>query len=331
MSTYFKPVTMNIELTTICPLKCPQCYCKLEGNKNINREKAIHWLKQAGELGVHSVFLSGGETMCYPYIYEVVSAASLYCGNLYVALSGYGFTDEVLEKLVSAGISGICISLNGSTEEINALTRDGYELAISTLSLLKEKQYTETWLNWVMHSNNTNDFENILSLAESYNIKNLVVMALKPDSNYKLETAPSAEVMREFAKRIRRYRGNVQIMVEPCFSPMLALVFDDKWFGNTNTGADKGCGAGITSFSVNVDGMLSPCRHLDYFESYESLYEYWHHSTILRKLRTLEYVKKPPCNACYYSPYCRHCVAVNSKLKGELYLGNAACELHLMA
>jgi len=182
-----------------------------------------------------------------------------------------------------------------------------------------------------MHSNNTDDFENVLSLAESYNVKNLVVMAVKPDSSNKLETAPCAGVMKEFARKIKKYRGNVQIMVEPCFSPMLALVFDDKWFGNTNTGADKGCGAGITSFSINVDSMLSPCRHLDYFESCENLHEYWNHSPILRKLRTLEHMKKPPCISCYYNPYCRHCVAVNSKLNGELYLGNEACELHLMA
>ena len=330
MMTYLKPETMNIELTTTCPLKCPQCYCKLEGNKNIDKDKAIYWLKQAGEMGVHSVFLSGGETMCYPHIYEVVAAASTYCGNSYVALSGYGITNEVLDKLISAGISGIFISLNGSTKEVNALTRDGYELAISALSLLKNKQYTETWLNWVMHSSNTDDFENILSLAESYNVKNLVIMAVKPDSNNELETAPSAEVMKAFARKIKKYRGTVQIMVEPCFSPLLALVFDDKWFGNTNKGKDKGCGAGITSFSVNVDAMLSPCRHLDYFESIENLNEYWHHSPILKKLRTLEFMKKPPCNSCYYSPYCRHCVAINSKLSGEIFLGNKACELHLM-
>jgi pyrroloquinoline quinone biosynthesis protein E len=329
MPMLYKPESMNVELTTICPLSCPQCYCKLEGGKNIDKDKAIDWIRQGGEMGVRSVLLSGGETLCYPHLYEVVSAAARYCEVVYTALSGYNFTNEVLDKLIEAGISGIFISLNGSTEEINSLTRDGFSLAMSALSLLKENKYSETWINWVMHSCNTDDFENVIRLAESFNVKNLVVMAVKPDSNNELKTAPSAEQMRAFSELLKVYKGNVQILVEACFSPMLALVFDDKDKGNSNVGKSKGCGAGLTSFNINVDAMLSPCRHLDYFESFDSLEEYWNQSTILKQLRLLDYIKLPPCNECRYSQFCRHCIAINSKLSGNLYLGNKTCELHL--
>jgi len=328
MLPIYKPDSMNIELTTNCPLNCPQCYCKPTGGKNIDKDKAVFRLKQAGEMGVRSVHLSGGESLCYPHIYELVSAASTYCENVYVALSGWGFTGEVFDKLISAGISGIFISLNGSTKEINAKTRDGYEHAIHALSLLKEKRYTETWINWVMHSTNTDDFINVLDLAEEYEVKNLVIMALKPDSNNKMDTAPDAEQMTGLAKLTRRYRGKVQIMVEACYSPMMALVFDNKWSGNTNTGVEKGCGAGLTSFSVNVDANLSPCRHLDYFENSQSLVEYWQQSPVIRMLRMLDYVKKAPCNECYFGPYCRHCIAINTKMNGGMYIGNEMCGLH---
>jgi len=328
MTPMYKPESMNIELTTYCPLNCPQCYCTLTGGKNIDKDKALYWLKQAGEMGVQTVHLSGGETLCYPHLYELIRAASSYCKNVHVALSGWNFTSEVFEKLVSAGISGIFISLNGSTGEINAKTRDGFDHAISALSIMKEKEYSEIWVNWVMHSNNTDDFANVLKLAEDYNVKNLVIMALKPDSKHEMKTAPDAEQMVELAKLIRRYKGKVQIMVEACYSPMMALVFDNKWSGNTNIGIEKGCGAGLTSFSVNVDAKLSPCRHLDYFEDPQSLAEYWQQSSILRMIRMLEYVKMPPCNDCYYSPYCRHCVAINSKMNSSLYLGNEMCGLH---
>jgi pyrroloquinoline quinone biosynthesis protein E len=329
ISMFFKPESMNIELTTTCPLRCPQCYCKLEGGKNIDKDKAIEWLRQAGEMGVHSVLLSGGETLCYPHLYDVVRAAARYCGTVFTALSGYNFTGEVLNKLADAGISGIFISLNGSNEEINSLTRDGFSLAISALSLLKENEYSETWINWVMHSCNTDDFENVIKLAESFNVKNLVVMTVKPDSSHELKTAPTTEQIRAFSKIIRGYKGKVQIMVEACFSPMLAVVFDDEHKSNSNVGIGKGCGAGLTSFSVNVDAMLSPCRHLDYFESFDSLDEYWNQSSVLRQLRLLDYIKLPPCSECYYSPNCRHCIAINSKLHGNLYLGNNTCTLHL--
>ena len=38
---------MNMELTTACPLRCPQCYCSLEGGKHLDLETAMHYLEQA--------------------------------------------------------------------------------------------------------------------------------------------------------------------------------------------------------------------------------------------------------------------------------------------
>ena len=39
--------SMNIELTNKCPLKCPQCYCSLTGDKHINVEIAKAKIKEA--------------------------------------------------------------------------------------------------------------------------------------------------------------------------------------------------------------------------------------------------------------------------------------------
>jgi pyrroloquinoline quinone biosynthesis protein E len=319
---------MNIELTTNCALHCPECYCSLSDNKNIDINKAVYWLKQAGEMGVTSVFLSGGETLLYPNLYEIVNAAAIYCENVYIAISGYGFTEYIFDRLIISGISGIFVSLNGSTEEINSTTRNGFDVAISALNLLKEKNYSETWLNWVMYSSNVDDFNNILNLAEKFDVKNFVIMAQKPNSSNELNYIPSGEQMIALAKTIKNYKGDVQIMVETCFSPMLALVYDDKLYGNKNTGKDMGCGAGISCFSLNVDSMLSPCRHLDFFEDYVTLSDYWNNSPILNMLRTADSRKRQPCRSCRYSLHCRHCIAINSKLKGDIFLGNDYCDLY---
>lgn len=129
--------SMYMELTTNCPLRCPQCYCSLSGGKNINPETAEYWLKEAGKMGVREVML------------------------------------------------------NGSTEEINARSRDGYRLAISALELLQKNKFHNTAINWVMHSNNADDFTNMLELAEKYDVKNLVLLEVKPDSENQLPTLPA--------------------------------------------------------------------------------------------------------------------------------------------
>ena len=142
---------LNLELTTCCPLHCPQCYCTLEGGKHLDLDVAKSKLREAGEHGVRIVHLSGGETLCYPHLYEVVTYAKQYCKQVNVALCGWHFNQTVLNRLIESGVDGIFISLNGSTEEINSVTRDGYDYALQALQLLCENGFPNTYLNWVMH------------------------------------------------------------------------------------------------------------------------------------------------------------------------------------
>lgn len=327
-SDNYNLATMNIELTTNCPLHCPQCYCSLTGGKNIDPEVAIYWIQEGSKLGVKEVMLSGGETLCYPHLYDVVRAARQYCGGVNVALSGFGFTQEVYERLIEAGVAGIYISLNGSTEEINALSRDGYGLAIAALELLRKNGFSNTTVNWVMHNSNGDDFSNMVELAEKYEAESLVVIGVKPDSHKNLSTMPSREQMTAVKNVMQAHKGKTHIYVEACFSPMLALVCDTKLFGNMNVGKNKGCSAGRTTFSVSVDGLLSPCRHLEYYESFRTLKDYLDHSEILKKIRGLEEERREPCSSCRFMKYCRHCLAVNAKINHELYIGNAYCPIY---
>lgn len=320
--------TMNVELTTKCPLHCPQCYCSLTGGKDIDPQTAIFWIQEGGKAGVKDVMLSGGETLCYPHLCEVVAAAKKYCGTANVALSGYNFSQKKYEELLNAGVGGIFISLNGSTEQINSLSRDGYQLAINALRLLHKNQYDNTTINWVMHSNNADDFANILFLAETYNVAHLTVMAVKPDSKNQLKTIPSREQMLAVKEIIHSYKGKTKIYVESCFSPMLALLCDTKLFGNLNVGKNRGCCAGRSTFSVSVDGKLSPCRHLEYYESYRCLQDYFEQSPIQNTIRSLEQNTREPCLSCKYSYNCLHCLAINSKINNQMFFGNAYCPIY---
>lgn len=321
------PQVLNFELTTKCPLKCPQCYCTLNTGKHLDLDVAYHWIEEAALCGVKTLNLSGGETMCYPYLFDVLRYASkkgLLCN---VALSGYLFNESSFNKLIEAGVDGIFISLNGSTAEINNRSRNGFNLAISALQLLKKVRFKNTTINWVMQSSNSDDFEAMITLAEEYDVSRLVVLGLKPDSENDLSKRPTAEQMKYVSQVIRSYRGSVLIRIESCFSPMLALTSQSFLFGNTNRGIDKGCPAGLLAASINVDGLLSPCRHLYHFEKWDSLNEYWCKSPILNQIRKLDDCRRAPCVGCKYNNYCRHCLAINSNILKELFIGDKDCPL----
>lgn len=319
--------TMNVELTTKCPLSCPQCYCTLSGGKDIPLDVAALRIREASTLGVKEVMLSGGETLCYPYIYDVIKVARECCDSVNVALSGVGFSQSVLDSLIDAGVTGIFISLNGSTKEINSYSRDGYEFAISALELLQKNAFPKTTVNWVMHSSNADDFPNMVSLAEKFDVYSLTILGLKPDSNHTLATYPSKTQMINLKKALRAYKGNCLIQIESCFSPMLALYSDTKLFGNFNVSEYKGCGAGRTTVSVSVDGRLSPCRHLDYCESYGTIKEYMELSKMQQEIRELSDTRDSPCSLCRLKDYCRPCLAIDKKLYNNLHYSFSQCPI----
>ena len=322
-----KMYSMNIELTNKCPLKCPQCYCSLTGDKHIDLETAKAKIIEAAEHGVENINMSGGETLCYPWIYELISFASKHCKNVNIAISGCYFNKDVLNKLLESGVTSISVSLNGSTEEINRLTRDGYPLAINALKILGEEKVPNTFINWVMHSNNCEDFPNIVSIAEKYGISCIDVIMFKPDSKHELKSFPSGQQMKQIADFIRHYNGPVKIMVETCFSQMLALIYNSSWLGNIDLGEQKGCRAGLYIYNITVDGTYTPCRHIEENGSYNNLDEYLALSPIIKKLTEYETDLRTPCNACNIQRFCRPCPAIPAKIHGDFFKGQESCQV----
>lgn len=323
---YDRPMLMNLELTSRCPLRCPQCYCDLNQGKDLSLEKALYWIDQAARSGVRTVNLSGGETMCYPGLYRLIEACRDRNMAANIAVSGWGIDREAIRKLVAAGVADICVSLNGSTEEINRKTRDGYDLAVRALELLAEEQFPRTNINWVMHSWNAEDFPAMLKLAERYQVQSLVVMVFKPDASHQLPSVPTGQQVRQVAQWIREYQGPVHLEAEECFSQMRALLHQ-RFFVNLNRGPRRGCGAGRDGFSVSAGGKLTPCRHLELEEDWDTIEEYWAKSPVLQQLRKVDQTPEAPCSGCRLKNNCLPCMAVNWKLHGGLYMGDTSCPI----
>lgn len=319
------PNMMNIELTTRCPLNCPQCYCELNTGKDIDKEVALKFIKEAAHLQIPYLNLSGGETLVYPHLTELLAAASCQGLSSAIAVSGWGFTTEKLQEFTRAGLDELYVSLNGSTEEVNSLSRDGYQEAIKALEILRESSFKKYFINWVAREDNIADFPQLVRLAEEMEVKGIIILALKPDSEHQLKSTPSKESFGELVTYLKNSRDKrISIDVEPCYSPLRAYL-SQSFFLNHNTGLNKGCGAGRNNLSLDVDGNLTPCRHLLYPEKYGSITEYWNESKILDQLRRVEDNREEPCKSCYLTKNCLSCRAVADKISHSFNAGNSFC------
>lgn len=322
--------SMNLELTTACPFRCPQCYCSMDHAKHLDLNVAKKVIYEASALGVRSLSISGGETMCYPHLIEVIAyAKECNVPGIHAAFSGWGFQRNIVEKMIGAGLSSISISLNGSNENVNRITRQGFDCAISALALLKEMNYKHTCVNWVMHSNNVDDFDSLVALCEEYNVEAIDIISFKPDANAQLNSVPSQQQLYTIANKVRNHKGHVKIGVEGCYSQLLALIADTKLFGNLNCGKYRGCIAGYGCVSVNVDGSFSPCRHIHYKEYYNSIKSYFAQSEVIQKLSECDETKaEDPCKSCKFLLNCRPCIAINTEIDDKIVFRNKFCHVN---
>lgn len=322
--------SMNLELTTACPFRCPQCYCNMDNPQHLDFDIAKKMITEASSLGLRSLSISGGETICYPYLIELISFAKK-CDipGIHAAFSGWNFKREFVEDIIKAGLSSISISLNGSNEKINSITRQGYDCAIEALSLLRDMKYEHTCVNWVMHSNNVDDFDSLITLCEEYNVEIIDIISFKPDAKAQLKSVPSQQQLYTIANKVRNQNGKVKIEVEGCYSQLLALTSDTKLFGNLNRGKYRGCVAGYECVSVNVDGSFSPCRHIHYKENFNCIEDYLNHSKIIQELSACDETKaEEPCKSCKFLLNCRPCIAINTEIDGKITFKNEFCHVN---
>ncbi|MEN1761402.1 MULTISPECIES: radical SAM protein [Anoxynatronum] len=305
------PEVINLELTTRCPLRCPQCYCTLENGRDLNPETAEKALEEAAAMKVPNINLSGGETLAYPHLDRLLRKIRALGMISSIAISGWGFDRERLRQLKAAGVDDVYVSLNGSTEAVNRLSREGYHEAMNALRLLQEDGETKAYINWVAREDNIADFPDLVKLAEAHDMDGVVILETKPDATMSIQAPIKKESLLQLAaylKECRRQKDSMPVLVEPCFSPLRAEL-GKSFFFNHNQGIHRGCGAGRNGAALDVDGNWTPCRHVMTPEPYPSLQAYWLHSPILKGLREHEENRDASCEACELKANCLPCRA----------------------
>lgn len=122
------PIGLLAELTYRCPLQCPYCSNPLEMERG-NELSAEEWcqvFRQAAELGVLQLHLSGGEPTLRLDLEEILEGAV--AAGLYTNLitSGVTLTRERLERLAKIGLDHVQLSIQ-DVDADNAQRICGYK------------------------------------------------------------------------------------------------------------------------------------------------------------------------------------------------------------
>lgn len=260
------PYSVNISVTEKCPLRCPFCFHEYDQCAELSLAQVCRYLDELAEMGTAQVQFSGGEPLVYRYLAEAIEYAHRKGLRTVISTSGVGLTAQYVQKLKTAGLDCVCVSLNGSTKEIHSLTRDGFEYAINALRLLSDTDIM-IGLNWVANHENVADLRNVIELAKSNNVHYISVMPLKDSSSeIKIKTLNSED----FELLMGICSENKGFLVpDSCFEEFAAALKGERR-------KLKGCRAGSFYMAISARGEFLSCPHLTSSGmAFGSIRDYW--------------------------------------------------------
>ena len=297
-----RPYALIAELTYRCPLRCLYCSNPLDFASRRDGLETGDWLdvfRQAEELGVLQLNLSGGEPLLRSDLEELVAGARRL--DLYTNLitSGVPLQRERLAALRDAGLSSVQLSIQDVTNAGSAAIagKDALEQKLLVARWVKELELPLT-LNVVLHRQNLAHTAQLIKLAEELGAERLelantqyLAWALENRAAL-LPTREQLSAARDVALAAKaRLRGKMDVL----------FVLPD-YFSDT----PKACmsGWGQRYILVTPEGLALPC-HLAHtltglhFENVKtrSLPEIWRDSAGFRAFRGESWMSEP-CRTC---------------------------------
>ena len=164
------PLALIAELTHRCPLHCVYCSNPGELTARLNELSTEVWtriFREATDLGVMQLDLTGGEPLARPDLAALIHAAR--AANLYVNLitSGLPLDEKRLDELVAAGLDHFQLSLQSAREDLTneICGNQAHAQKLRVLNWLKSRRVAVT-LNFVIHRQNLHQLAEMLAMAE---------------------------------------------------------------------------------------------------------------------------------------------------------------------
>ncbi|HEY6340509.1 MAG TPA: pyrroloquinoline quinone biosynthesis protein PqqE, partial [Bryobacteraceae bacterium] len=162
-----------------CPLHCVYCSNPVEMQKRSAELAAEDWaeiFRQAGEMGVLQLHLTGGEPLARADIAELVRAGR--AAKLYINLitSGVGLDEAKLDGLIEAGLDHVQLSFQ-DTEEATANEYAGtrsHALKLRIAELIRSRRVAFT-VNMVVHRRNIEHLPDMIGFVERSGAKRMEI------------------------------------------------------------------------------------------------------------------------------------------------------------
>ncbi|MGW2562350.1 pyrroloquinoline quinone biosynthesis protein PqqE [Streptomyces sp. NPDC001514] len=251
------PWALLAELTHGCPLRCAYCSNPVELVGRSEELTTVEWtdvLRQAADLGVVQMHVSGGEPLLRRDLTEIVAVADTAGIHTQLVTSGVGLHEKRLAGLVEAGLRSVQLSVQHADATASELIAGARSFAAKERAArLVREAGLPLGLNVVLHRANLDALDDIVELGLAWGAER-IELANTQFYGWALVNRdtllPGREQVARAKRSVQRWRDRLDGRMD------LVWVVPDYVDGTA-----KPCmgGWGAVSLTVAPDGTVHPC------------------------------------------------------------------------
>ena len=297
------------ECTTRCNLHCRHCGsdCSVQSReKDMPLEDflgAVDTIPKKEIPRDFTVVLTGGEPLLRPDIGEVGRALRSRGLHWGIVSNGYFYTEATQEKLLSAGLGALTISLDGLEESHDWMRgkKGSFQRASSAIRIASSSSRINSDVVTCVNHRNIDELEGIHSYLLSLGVKAWRLFTIIPIGRAASDPdmSLSPDEMRRMMEFIKRKRKENDPRMTTSFSCEGYL---GKELDTEVRNYGHFCRAGVNIASVLIDGTICACPNVDRVAfSQGSIYKDNFHDVWCNKFQSMRdhsWAKVGPCKEC---------------------------------
>jgi pyrroloquinoline quinone biosynthesis protein E len=303
MTELLPPIGMLAELTHRCPLQCPYCSNPtelLKANRELDTETWLYLFRQAADLGVLQVHLSGGEPTLRRDLEQLVAGLSSRGVYTNLITAGVGIVEGRIEALAEAGLDHLQLSFQGAkpaTTELVSNHSGSHEKKLETARRARAAGLPLT-INAPIHRHNIEEVPAFIELALSLGAERLEIANVQ----YSGWALVNRDALMPDRAAVDRQAGIVEEAQERLTGILNIDFVTPDYFATY----PKPCMGGWArdAFMVAPDGTVLPCHAAASipsltFEKFgdRTLSEIWRDSPAFNAFRGTDWMQAP-CRSC---------------------------------
>ncbi len=256
-TTLSAPTRVFLVLTKKCNLHCVHC----SNNSGSNRAEWLSYkevknlLSQFQEMGVFEVAINGGEPLCHPDFFNIISLVKAKGFPIHLNTNGV-YNQKNLKQLSEADIEKIKVSIDGLEVTHNQIRGKGtFKKTVATIRYLKEKD-NYVRINYTLTKKNKADISGMIKLANELDCDLKIAPMVKVGRAKSLaETEFSVEEGIEISRYVENFCQNSDINIQVEIASDLIAKRCPEVLAKFHYQYTK-CGIRRTHMSVDSDGLV---------------------------------------------------------------------------